>query len=600
MSSGISPVEDIKQKLAINEVLQEYIQLHKAGTNYKALCPFHREKTPSFVVSPEKQIFHCFGCGEGGDIFAFVQKMEGVEFPEALRILAQKAGVKLTPRNPELHNQRTKLMDINKLAASYYHKVLLEAQSAKVVRDYLVEREVSDEAIENFKLGFAPEEWERLNDFLKKKGYKEADIFASGLTIKSDKGVGQYDRFRNRLMFPINDLHSNTVGFTGRILDDQKEAAKYVNTPQTLIYNKSQILYGLDKAKQEVKKEKLAVIVEGNMDVLASHQAGVLNVVASSGTSLTEGQINIIKRYTDNIAIAFDADLAGEGAAKRGIELAMQAGLNVRVITLPYGKDPDECIKKDVQLWKEAIVSSQTIMDYYLDTTLDKLDLNKVEDKKEAAKILLPIINKIPDTIEQTHYLQELAGKLKVEEAILRNKIEQASSPEPKSQPAKTENNTTVKKDRQQQVSEEILGIALKYYENLDYIVDNCKPEFLTDPELQNLYKSLIIYYTEKHRFDPDEFKQSLAGKDENLRKKVDVLELLAENLYGEFEENMFKTELDNIIRFLNKNQIISRQKLIENQLKESEKRVNQDDKSKEKELLEEFDQLSKKLNHLE
>lgn len=600
MVQGISPVDEIKQKLDIVDVVQEYLRLQKAGTNYKALCPFHREKTPSFTVSQEKQIYHCFGCGEGGDIFSFVQKMEGVEFPEALRILAKRAGVKLVPRDPELHNQRTKLMDINKWAASYYHKVLLDAKSAKIARDYLVEREVSEEIIEGFKLGFAPEDWERLNDFLKKKDFKEEDIFQAGLTIKSEKGTGQYDRFRKRLMFPINDIHGNITGFTGRILESTDGAAKYVNTPQTLIYNKSSILYGLDKAKQSVKSEKLAVIVEGNMDVLASHQAGVLNVVASSGTSLTEGQINLIKRYTPNIAIAFDADLAGEGAAKRGIELAMQSGLNVRVITLSYGKDPDECIKKDVQLWKDAIANNQSIMDYYFDTTFDKLDINKVEDKKEAAKILLPIINKIADTIEQTHYLQDLASKLKVEEKILREKLEGLKPKTRKGEEKKVETKTTSVKDRGLTSSEELLGIALKYYENLDYVIDNCQVEFLVDRDLQNLYKILIVYYTEKHRFDPSEFRNILKKQNDELIKNMDVLELLAENLYSDFGEDMFKEEIDNIIRFLNKNQITSQLKQIERTLKEIEKSDSSEDRDKEKKLLEEFDQLSRQLVQLE
>ncbi|MFH1598541.1 MAG: DNA primase [Patescibacteria group bacterium] len=600
MATSLSPVDEIKQKLDIVDVVQEYLRLQKAGANHRALCPFHREKTPSFMVSSDKQIYHCFGCGEGGDIFGFVQKMEGVEFPEALRILAKRAGVKLVPRDPKLHNQKTKLMDITKWAASYYHKVLLEAQSAKIAREYLAERDVNEETITSFKLGFAPEDWERLNDFLKKKGFKEEDIFLSGLTIKSEKGTGQYDRFRKRLMFPINDVHGNPIGFTGRILESNEEAAKYVNTPQTLIYNKSTVIYGLDRAKQAIKSEKLAVMVEGNMDVLASHQAGVLNVVASSGTALTEGQINLIKRYSPNIAIAFDADLAGEGAAKRGIELAMLSGLNVRVITLPYGKDPDECIKKSVQLWKDAIVNNQSIMDYYFTTTFDKLNLNKVEDKKEAAKILIPIIDKIADTVEQTHYLQQLAEKLKVEEKILRDKLGELK-PETKTKDIKPPlKQKSALKDRSLTESEELLGIALKYYENLDYIIDNCKSEFLIDRDLQNLYKSLIVYYTEKHRFDPAEFRTKLKAENEELSQKIDILELLAEDLYTDFDEDMFKSEIDNIIRFLNKKYLTSQLIQIEKGLKELEKSDSSEAKEGEKKLLEEFDQLSRQLVQLE
>ena len=602
MPESSSPVEEIKQKLDIVEIIQDYLRLHKAGGNYKALCPFHREKTPSFMVSPEKQIFHCFGCGEGGDVFGFVQKMEGIEFPEALRILAKRAGVKLTPRNPELYNKKTKMMDVCKWASAYYHKVLLEAKSAQVARDYLAEREVSEDIIESFRLGFAPEDWERLNNFLQKKGFSEEDIFQSGLTIKSDKGTGQYDRFRNRLMFPIRDVHGNVVGFTGRILDPEDQAAKYINTPKTLVYDKSNVIYGLDKAKQKIKSEKLAVVVEGNMDVLASHQVGVTNVVASSGTALTENQINLLKRYSENIAIAFDADLAGEGAAKRGIELAMQAGLNVKVITLPYGKDPDECIKNDPKLWEEAIAQSQSIMDYYMETTFSRLDMANVEDKKQAAKILLPIVNKIPDSIEQTHYLQQISRKLNVDEKILRESLTKTTKKK-SSQPAQEEKEkgASQHKSRSLTSSQELLGIALKYYENLDYIVDNCQAEYLADPTLQNLYKNLIVYYTKNHRFDPEEFRKQLEKENDELVKQVDILEMLASQLYAEFDEDMFKTEIDSIIRFLNRNCLSHRLQEIEKQLKNFEESESQpDSQEEERKLLEEFDQLSKQLNQID
>ena len=303
-----SQVDEIKSKVDIVEIIQEYIQLKPAGANWKAPCPFHNEKTPSFMVSRDKQIFHCFGCGEGGDIFTFVQKIENIDFPEALKILAEKAGVKLKKIDPTLVSQKTKLMDICHLAAEFFHKALTSSKEGQISRDYIAKRKLSPQTLADFKIGYAPDSWDLLLNLLRKKGYKDNDIFLAGLVVKNDRGQ-LYDRFRQRLMFPIFDQHGNIVGFTGRILDASKEnqGGKYVNTPQTLIYNKSLIAYGLDKAKSEIKKQDLVVVVEGNMDVIASHQAGIKNVIASSGTALTLEQLKILQRYSNNLALAFDA-----------------------------------------------------------------------------------------------------------------------------------------------------------------------------------------------------------------------------------------------------------------------------------------------------
>src|SRR4030042_614490 len=367
-----SQTEEIKSKLDIIDVISEYIQLKQAGVNWRACCPFHNEKTPSFMVSRDKQIWHCFGCGEGGDAFTFVQKIEGIEFPEALRILAEKAGVKLKKVNPELASQRSKVLDINKLAAVFFHQVLLNSQEGKIARDYIEKRKLSPETVENFKLGYAPNSWDKLLNILIKKGFKENDIFLAGLVVKNEKSQ-LYDRFRQRLMFPIFDHLGNVVGFTGRILDESKadQGGKNINLPQTLIFNKSLIIFGLDKAKEEIKKQNLAVIVEGNMDVIASHQAGIKNVIASSGTALTLEQLKILSRYTNNLALSFDADLAGQLAADRGIDIALSLGLNIKIIQLPPNidgqaiKDPDDCIKKGINYWQEAIKQAESIMEFY-------------------------------------------------------------------------------------------------------------------------------------------------------------------------------------------------------------------------------------------
>lgn len=422
-----SQTDEIKSKIDIIDLISEYVALKPAGANWKALCPFHNEKTPSFMVSRDKQIWHCFGCGEGGDIFEFIQKIEGVEFPEALRILADKAGVKLKKVDPQIISQKTKLLDILKVAAEFFHLSLLKTEEGKIARDYLEERKLRPETVKDFKLGYAPDSWDKLLNFLEKKGFGKNDIFLSGLVVKNEKGQ-LYDRFRLRLMFPINDHHGNVVGFTGRILDKTKQdqGGKYVNTPQTLIYNKSQVIYGLDRAKNEIKKKDLAVIVEGNMDVIASHQAGIKNVVASSGTALTLEQLKLLKRYTNNIALSFDADLAGQAAAERGIDTALALGFNIRVIQLPREldgeaiKDPDECIKHSAEYWQKAIAEAISIMDFYFEKTFSRFDKNKPQDRKEISIRLLKQIAKLPNKIEQDFWLVKLARQMEVPENILR------------------------------------------------------------------------------------------------------------------------------------------------------------------------------------
>ncbi len=524
-------IEEIKSKIDVVELIQEYIQLKPAGTNsYRALCPFHHEKTPSFMVSKDKQIWHCFGCGEGGDIFAFLMKMEGLEFPEAIRVLAKKAGVQLRYQDPHIHDQKTKLQDICRSAAVFYNKILLEHPKAQFVRDYLKNRQVSAESIAVWQLGFAPDSWSALNNYLIQRGFMEEDIFLAGLTIKKEKGVGFYDRFRNRLMFPVADTHGNIVGFGGRWLgDDQdKTVAKYINTPQTIIYDKSRVLFGLDKAKTEIKMQKIAIVVEGYMDCLASHQAGVTNVVASSGTALTVQQVKLLKRYTTNLAFAFDQDVAGESASKRGIDVAWQEEMDVKVIQLPFGKDPDELIKKDPGAWVKAIADRRSIMDYYFETTLKKADLKRVEDKKLAARVLLSIIAKLADPIEQTHYLQKLAALLAVDEAVLRDKLKQLKKTDTSSL---TQEESPVKsiKDRYTVITEELIGLALVRPEFLNYISGQLNPEHIPEQKLRNLYKMLITYYTEKQAFDYQEFIKSVPKSEGQLAVYADILALKAE-----------------------------------------------------------------------
>ena len=340
----MSDTDLIKDKIDIVDFIGEYIQLRPAGSRHKACCPFHQEKSPSFMVSRERQSWHCFGCGKGGDVFSFLQEMEGMDFVEALKYLAGRAGVELTTKVDNVRtDQKAKLKSINIEAARFFHKFLVQMDAAKGARAYLTERGVSDETIQEWQIGFIPDQWDLLTQYLLKKGFGIDDLVLAGLTIKRDgadrnTGRGFYDRFRGRIMFPICDIHGSVAGFTGRVLvETEHSGGKYVNTPETPLFDKSRLMFGLHKAKQPIKQEQIIVMVEGQMDVIACHQAGMKYVVATSGTALTEHHVQLLKRYAPDLYLAFDSDSAGERAAKRGIELALEAGMHVKIIQIPEG-----------------------------------------------------------------------------------------------------------------------------------------------------------------------------------------------------------------------------------------------------------------------
>jgi len=574
---GASPVEEIKERLDIADVLSEYVKLIPSGpSRFKVLCPFHHEKTPSLMVSKDRQTWHCFGCGKGGDIFSFVQEIEGSEFPEALRMLAKKANVELRPANPELHNAKTKLLDILKLTAAFYRKVLTDAEGAKVARDYLAKRGISDETAEDFQIGYSPTTWDAALTFLVKKGFKEQDVFDAGLAVKRDKGTGFYDRFRGRLMFPIRDVNGSVVGFGGRILEelqgDASSGAKYINTPETLVYGKSRILYGLDHAKQAIKQADLAVLVEGYMDLISSHQAGVNNVVAVSGTALTDQQVKLLKRYTTNLALAFDADLAGGEAARRGIDQALNADLRVKVITVTDAKDPDELIKQDVAKWRNAIATAQRIVDYSFNRALKEADLSDIDVKKRVAKQLLPVIARLPDPVEQSHYLQELGRKLSVSEESLHDalkKVVKSKGVVSEAEPSDEQ----PPKDRAAMVAERVFAIAGFAHPTLfPELTERIEPELLMDSDLQALYKQEVLYYSQYHRLDPDGFMKQLGQELPLLKPRAEQLILLSQDLVTGADdaerEASARSELMQGCAFLRRNRIMSQLHRIEDDLR--------------------------------
>lgn len=424
-------VEDIKSRLDIVDLLSEYLTVKPAGAGaFKALCPFHQEKTPSFYISRTRQTWHCFGCDTGGDHFTFVQRMEGMEFREALEHLAQKAGVVLPAFDHEASSRRKRLHEVHDMAVRFFAAQLETSPQAEAARAYVNKRGLDHLTMDLFKLGYAPAGWTTLTDALIAKGVTADELVRAGLAIKREGKEGVYDRFRDRLMFPIADVHGNIIGFTGRILTDSKTEAKYVNTPETALYKKSAVLYGLDKAKGEIRRLQQAVIVEGNMDVISSHQFGIANVVAASGTALTTEQLMLIKRFTTRLAIAFDQDAAGNAATLRGLDVARQQDFTISIITLPpeAGKDPDEAVRKDPALWTRAISEAIGIMEWVYRNAFRGHDLSKAEEKKLIARAVLPEIKRVADPIERDHWMKKLAFDLGVSEQALREAMGEASS----------------------------------------------------------------------------------------------------------------------------------------------------------------------------
>jgi DNA primase len=424
-SSGI--VADIKSRLPVVDVVGETVALKRAGTVFKGLCPFHAEKTPSFIVTPERETWHCFGCGKGGDIFTFVMEREGLDFREALGRLAEKAGVELSERTAREDRRRKRLRDALEAAITWYREVLVRTPQGERARAYLAERGLTDDTLERFTIGYAPNTWDALAKRLSARGFMDEELIAAGLASPGSRG-GLIDKFRGRVIIPIRDASGRATGLGGRILPGG-QGPKYLNSPATLLFDKSRTLYAIDLAKSAIRKEKLTVIVEGYTDVMAAHQAGFANVVASLGTALTAGQVELATRYADGVALAYDVDLAGEAATQRGLleELGPDAAVSkVRVIRIPAGKDPDELIRTDPDAWRQAVARAKPVIEYFIERAAADADLSTINGRREVTGRVLAILKRVPDRVEQALYLQHLARIVNVEERTLAEALERA------------------------------------------------------------------------------------------------------------------------------------------------------------------------------
>jgi DNA primase len=521
-------VEDIKSRLSVEDVVGEYLELKRAGRNLKGLSPFGNEKTASFMVSPEKQIWHDFSSGKGGNMFSFVMEMEGVDFRGALEILARKAGVDLsqyqTGASAERGKQKQRMYELLELAAKFYQTQFTKNKTA--LEYILKKRKFTKQIALDFQIGYAPNNGRALIDFLKKKGFSEAEVQQAGLAIKRYQQAN--DMFRGRVMIPLHDANGRVVGFTARLLHDEPNAPKYINTPQTMLYDKGRQVYGLHLAKEAIRKTKFVVVVEGNLDVIASHQAGVKNVVATAGTAMTPMHLKELSRFTPDVRMAFDQDQAGINAAERAIPLANQAGVSLSMITIPSGKDPDELIQKDPKLWQEVIEKHQYALDWFIELLKKTHDITTAEGKRLFTDKVLPIVRQIPDSVEKDHYIEVVAGQMGVSKAAIEQKISTQKS-SVRVIPKKQVNIEKVDKITADilKTQNQFMALILLQPQLRETSVP-ISPEILNEPQAQELLEFLVKNPTFKL--------EEGASRLRNLKDYVKMLVLLYEELYQNLE----------------------------------------------------------------
>ncbi len=522
----MSTIDEVKQRTDIIEVISQYTTLTKAGRNFRALCPFHSEKRPSFFVYPEQQSWHCFGaCNTGGDVFSFVMKKGAVDFGEALRLLAQRAGITIQPRfgQDTRKDEMEKLFRVNEAASQYFHNLLLNSPAGEKARNYVASRGLSLNTIIDFQLGFSLDTWEALKENLIGRGYTESELLEAGLIVATEAGK-THDRFRNRLMFPINDARGHTTGFGARALDDS--LPKYLNSPQTPLFDKSGTLYGINLATASIRQQNLAVIVEGYMDVIPAHQNGFSNVVAAMGTAVTEKQAYILKNLTRNVVLVLDADAAGKEAMLRAVGIESILNAELKVVILPRGKDPDDVIREDVKNWQQLVgESSLPVVDYTFNMVTFQLDLTTAEGKSSAAANLLPIIAEIKDTVRQAHYLRKLAILTDINESSLEATLRRVKVRRQAQKPKQEATSYASRLLRPSPLEEECLALILQH------------------PELKNKSEGLLPEYFENTQNREIFIAWRQTGDLSSLRDKLDAT--LWEHLDALTNRNILATQTE-------------------------------------------------------
>lgn len=494
-----STLQDIKDRLDIVELISSYIPVKKSGTNFKATCPFHNEKTASLMISPQKQIWHCFGCGEGGDVFGFVMRYENLEFREVLQQLAQRAGVTLPERSPEAGQDKKiseDLIRINNFTAKFYHKQLLTATPPTAL-EYLIGRGLNTKTVENWEIGYAPDSFDALIKALQAKQVDSQSALLAGVVAKNDRG-NIFDRFRDRITFPIHNFYGDVVGFSARVLPSgNEETAKYINSPETPVYSKSKVLFGLYQAKSAIRKADEAVVVEGQMDTISAHQAGFDNTVATSGTAMTEDHLRLIGRLTKNLKFCFDADAAGLQALRRAGELALSMGFRIKVIDLKTAKDPDELILNSPGQWKKVVQDAVWFTDYYMQIAETQFTFGSLEQKQYLTEQVIPLLKYVSNPLEQGHYIRLMSERFAVTENELLSALKVSPAGNAAYSPGPANRRETIAKPvmvTQESIQEkEILGGILLYPEFRGFVAEEGLPTEYLSPSLRAVINSALI-----------------------------------------------------------------------------------------------------------
>jgi len=462
-------VEQVKSKIDIVEIIGERVILKKAGRHFKGLCPFHSEKSPSFIVSPERQSFKCFGCQEGGDVISFLEKYDGMSFLEALESLAKRVGITLESYRPTSQDAyRKKLLEIVSLSSEYFHFLLTKHDSGQEAREYLKSRQISSDSIKQFNLGYAPNQWRSVSEYLiKKKQYQAEELEAVGLIIRKDNN-NHYDRFRGRVMFPLKDHKGVVVGFSGRTLSKESSEAKYINSPETTLYSKSKMLYGLWENREYIRKADSIVLVEGELDVIPSWQAGVKNSVAIKGSAFTQEQAQLISRFTKNIYMSLDSDSAGQEAVKRAVVIAESMDMSIRVVQIVGGKDPGDVATSNPRAWREMVKAGVLYWDFLIDSALAQHDPKTGSGAGEISKVVVPALAQIANSVMKAYYVRELAKKLSVPEESIYSEINRINKK--KELNILKETVQSIEKgqvSRREEIEEYLLAITLQNFEKI-------------------------------------------------------------------------------------------------------------------------------------
>jgi DNA primase len=522
-------ISRVRDSIDIIDLISGYVSLKKAGKNHLGLCPFHAEKTPSFNVNPEKQIFHCFGCGVGGDVFKFLELQEGTNFPEAVKQLAARGGIPLpadsvsSKEDKRTEDERKALLTIIADAAGYFRKEL-EGPVGSAARAYLKKRGVTDQVVQDFALGFARPDWDGLLRHLKQKGYAFSQMEKAGLIVKRSEAEGYYDRFRGRIIFPIRDISGHVIAFGGRVMDDS--LPKYLNSPETPLYSKSNVLYCLDKAKEPARKQKYFIIVEGYLDAIACHQYGAQNAVATLGTALTEGHLRLMRRFAQNLVLIFDPDPAGVKAAMRGLDLFVSSGMKVNVVSLPDNDDPDTFLKKNgYEAFASRLRKSEKFMDFVLGQVVKGGVAASIDEKVEKAGEMLRYIIRLPSGIERDYYLKRTAEALDLDESVLRQEM-----PKQGNVPGSHRGEATVPaapRGHKPKAEETLIHLMLKDAAIALRLKEQMKPDDFTDPLFQRAARHIFSVLDDQGRFDVGDLLREGDEEIRNLISHYSVLEMV-------------------------------------------------------------------------